>query len=200
MSDKPKHKATIIDVLSGDNSREGYAQGFKDGEESKTPTPGNYAHIRPVNFILNFDNAATTYTEAYKAAYTDAQRKNVGLYDDSKCGSGSLNTGSAEPTTSSFTAQGGARVAYVHADTETIATVAANFATVLERLRERHAKLSADFSQLSEKWQDEQGRQFWAWKVDHIDRGVGNIYNLYEQQLIAWLRILEQKIAQLGQH
>jgi len=74
----------VVDTWSADNTKEGYEQGLKDAMAGKTSLSGSYWHMRKFNLLYGFDQAAATYSDAYKKGYIDGERKRNEIYSGIK--------------------------------------------------------------------------------------------------------------------
>jgi len=72
-------------IYFGDYSKEGYDDGFKEGQHSRSKNKFRFFKaIHPINYIWNFNNAYNSYMKNYDKGYLDSQRVEHNVYYQNK--------------------------------------------------------------------------------------------------------------------
>jgi len=195
MPEKKTLAQFIFDVLSANNTREGYNRGLYDSIHGRTARPGSY-RIRPLNYIVGFDHATTTYSGGYNQGYSDGLKVEHGIFPIADSAS------SDEPPAVPISNRGGNQMPGVQASSETISEVIKEIKTFNDAINDARIRLHNYMDNLYHggQWSDDQLTAFAERYLGPAYLKVKEAENVLNDGGIDWLISLKNKLEDIENH
>lgn len=186
MPEKKTLAQFIYDLLSANHLKEGYGRGIFDATHGITFRSGSYS-LRPLNYVVNFNRAATTYSEGYDIGYKDGLKVEHGIFP---ANSSSKSAGSNQSNAKGDT------MATVQTSSTTISDVLKNVNTFKDDISTAKSRLENYMRGLygSGEWKDDKLNIFVNTYLGPAFEKLKDIENALDDDARPWLEKLKDKI------